>query len=55
MEGEDSVCCNSDRWRLFNLVLASLDRMSALIFSDLGMCWMRTWSKADWTTVQTRW
>ena len=36
IEGADSVCYNSDRWRLFNLVLASLDNMSALTFSDLG-------------------
>jgi len=46
MEGADNVCCNSDRWRLFNLVQASLDDISALMFSDLGMCWMQTWSKA---------
>ena len=55
MEGANIVCCNRDRWRLFNLGLASLDKMSSLIFSDLGMCWMRTWSKADWMTIQTRW
>jgi len=47
MEGVDSVYCNRDRWRLFNLVLASLDRMSALMLSVLGMCSMRNWSKAD--------
>ena len=40
MEGADSVCCKSDRWWLFSLVLASLDNMSALTFLDLGMCWM---------------
>jgi len=55
MEEADNVCCNSHRWRLFNLVLTSLDNMSALMFSDLGMCCMQTWSKADWTTIQTRW
>jgi len=54
MEGVDSVCCNSDRWRCFNLVLASFDNMSALMFLDLGMCWMQTCSKADLTTFQTR-
>jgi len=47
MEGVDSVCCNRDRWRLFNLVLANLDRMSALMLSVLRICSMRTWSKAD--------
>ena len=47
MEGADNVCCNRDRWRLFNLVLASLDNMSALMFSDLEMCWMWTCSKAN--------
>ena len=54
MEGADSVCCKSDRWRLFNLVLASLDNMSTLTFSDLGMCWMQPCSKADWMTFRTR-
>jgi len=47
MEGVDSVCCNKDRWRLFNLVLANLDGMSALMLLVLGICSMRTWSKAD--------
>jgi len=47
MEGVDSVCCNRDQWRLFNLVLANLDRMSALMLSVLGMCSMQTRSKAD--------
>jgi len=46
MEGADRVCCKSDRWRFFTLVLASLDNMSALTFLDLGMCWMQTCSKA---------
>jgi len=47
MEGVDNVYCNRDRWRLFNLVLANLERMSALMLSVLGMCSMRTRSKAD--------
>jgi len=47
MEGVDNVCYNRDRWRLFNLVLANLERMSALMLSVLGMCSMRTCSKAD--------
>jgi len=47
MEGVDNVCCNRDRWRLFNLVLANLERMSALMFLILGMCSMRTRSMAD--------
>ena len=55
MEGVDSVCCNRDRWWLFNLVLANFDKMSALMLSVLGMFWMRTWSKADWMTTRTRW
>jgi len=45
MEGVDSVCCNRDRWRLFNLVLANLNRMLTLMLSVLGMCLMRTCSK----------
>ena len=55
VEGVDNVCCNRDRWRLFNFVLANLDRMLALMLSVLGMCSMRTCSKADWMTAQTRW
>jgi len=47
MEGVDNVCYNRDRWRLFNLVLDNLERMSALMLSVLGMCSMRTRSKAD--------
>ena len=47
VDGADSVCCKMDLCRLFNLVLASLDNMSALTFSVLGMCWMHTRSKAD--------
>jgi len=54
MEGADNVWCNNDRWRLFRLVLANLVNMSALTFLDLGMCWMWTCSKADWTTFRTR-
>jgi len=55
MEGAGSVCCNRDRCRLFNLEQTSLDNMSALTFSDLGMCCMQTCSKANWTTFRTRW
>jgi len=47
MEGVDSVCCSKDRWWLLNLVLANLERMSALTLSVLGMCSTRTCSKAD--------
>ena len=43
-----------DRWRLFSLVLACLENMLALTFLDLGMCWMRTCSKAGWTTFRTK-
>ena len=42
MEGVDSVCCNRDRWRLFNLVQTNLDRMSALMLSVQEICSMRT-------------
>jgi len=55
IEGVDNVCCNRDRWWLFNLVLANLDRMSTLMLLVLGMCSMRTCSKADWMTARTRW
>ena len=55
MESVDNVCYNRDRWQLFNLVLANLDKMSALMLSVLGMCSMRTHSKADWMTARTRW
>jgi len=54
VEGANSVCCKSDQCRLFSLVLASLDNMSALTFSDLGMCRMHTRSKADWMMFRTR-
>jgi len=47
MDGVDNVWYNRDRWRLFNLVLANLERMSALMLSILEMCSMRTRSKAD--------
>jgi len=50
MNGVDNVCYNRDRWQLFNL-----ERMSALMLSVLGICSMRTRSKADWMTAQTRW
>jgi len=36
MDGVDNVCCNRDWWRLFNLVLANLERMSALMLWSLG-------------------
>jgi len=54
MEGTDSVCCKSDRCRLFSLVLANLDNMSALTFSYLVMCWMYSHPKVDWMMFQTR-
>jgi len=47
MEGVDSVCCSRDRLRFLSLVLANLERMSALTLSVLGMCSTRTCSKAD--------
>jgi len=47
MEGVDNVSCNRDQWRLFDLVLANLERMSALMLSVLGMCSMRTRSETD--------
>jgi len=47
MEGVDSVCCSKDQWRFLSLVLANLERMSALTLSVHGMCSMRTCSKAD--------
>jgi len=55
MEGIDSVCCSRDRWWLFNLVLANFKRMSTLMLSVLGICSIRTRSKADCMTVRTRW
>jgi len=55
MEGVDNVCCNRDQWRPFNLVLANLERMSALMLSVLGMSSMQTRSKANLIIVQTRW
>jgi len=54
MEGVDSVCCKGDQWWLFSSMLASLDNISALTFSDLRMCWMQTCSKAYWMTFRTR-
>ena len=47
MEGVESVCCSRDRLRFLSLVLANLERMSALTLSVLGMCLTRTCSKAD--------
>jgi len=38
IDGTDNVRCRRDLCLLFNLVLASLDRISALTFSLLGMC-----------------
>jgi len=38
VDGAYSVCCKRDLCRLLSLVLASLDNMSALTFSVLGMC-----------------
>jgi len=55
MEGVDNVCCSRDRWQIFNLVLANLERMSALMLSVLGICSIRTRSKADCMTARTRW
>jgi len=42
IDGADNVYCRRDLCRLFNLVLSSLDRISALTFSLLGMCWTHT-------------
>ena len=53
-KGGDNVYCRRDLCLLFNLVLASLDRMSALKFSLLGMCWTHTRSKAYWMTLRTK-
>jgi len=47
IDGADNVCCRRYLCLLFSLVLASLDRISALTFSLLGMCWTHTRSKAD--------
>ena len=46
VDDADSVCCKRDMCQLFSLVLTSLDNMSALTFSVLGMCWMHTRSNA---------
>jgi len=54
IDGANNVCCRRDLCLLFILVLASLDRMSTLTFSLLGMCWTHTRSKADWMTLRTR-
>jgi len=54
IDGADNVCCRRDLCLLFNLVLASFDKISALTFSLLGMCWMHTRSKVDWMILQTR-
>ena len=47
MKGVESVCYSRDRLRFLSLVLANLERMSALTFSVLGMCSTQTCSKAD--------
>ena len=47
MEGVESVCCSRDRLRFLSLVMANLERMSALTLSVLGMCSTWTCSKAD--------
>jgi len=47
VDGADNFCCKRDLCWLFSLVVASLDSMSALTFSLLGICWMHTRSKAD--------
>jgi len=47
MEGVDSVCCSRDQLQFLSLVLANLERMSALTLSVLGMCSTQTCSKAD--------
>jgi len=54
IDGVDNVCCRRDLCLLFSLMLGSLDRISALTFSLLDMCWTHTRSKADWMTLQTR-
>jgi len=54
VDGADSVCCKRDLCQLFSLVLASLDSLSALTFSLLGMCWTHTLSKAYWMILLTR-
>jgi len=38
IDGVGNVCCKRDLCQLLSLVLASLDNMSALTFSVLGMC-----------------
>jgi len=47
MEGVESVCYSRDQLRFLSLVLANLERMSALTLSVIGMCSTRTCSKAD--------
>jgi len=54
IHGPDKVCCRRDLCLLFNLVLSSLDRISTLTFSLLGMCWTHTRSKSNWMTLRTR-
>ena len=47
IDGVDSVYCSRDRLQFLSLVLANLERMSALTLSVLGMCSTQTCSKAD--------
>ena len=54
IDGADNVCCCRNLCLLFSLVLASLDRISALTFSLLGMCWTHTRLKTDCMTLRTR-
>jgi len=55
MEGVDNVYSSRDRRRLFNLVLANLERMSALMLSVLKICLIQTRSKTDCMTARTKW
>jgi len=54
IDGANNVYCKRDLCLVFCLVLASLDRISALTFSLIGKCWTQTRSKADWMTLRTR-
>jgi len=54
IDGVDNVCWSRDLCLLFSFVLASLDRISALTFSLLGMYWTHTWSKAYWMKLRTK-
>jgi len=54
IDGANNVYCSRDLCLLFSLVLASLDRISALTFSLLGICWTHTRLKADCMMFWTR-